>query len=274
MQSQSARKIVVTGANKGIGYSIVEGLMSKDTPYTIILTSRDVKKAEEAAKTLQEKYKQSPSKIISRQLDITDAQSVHHFEDVIKSEFGTIDVLVNNAGILDESKTKEAKLAVINTNFLSTLQFTKKLIPYLSRDGKIIMVSSRLGLLEYQGKRGKEILEDTNISEEKLVDIAGRLYEEIEQETHDLKGFSEDPYQTSKALLNAYTRWVLVKILTDDQQCYTCTPGHCRTDMGGQSAPRSSEEGADTIIYLIELPFKLDKGLNGKFFADRAIIDF
>ena len=273
MQSEP-RKIIVTGANKGIGYSIVEGLMTQETPYKIILTSRNQKKGEEAAKTLQEKYKQSPSTIIPQQLDIIDAVSVQHFVDGIKHDFGTIDVLVNNAGILVRKQTKEDKLAIINTNFLSTIQLTKKLLPYLAKDGKIIMVSSKLGVLADQGNKGRETLEDPNISEEKLVDIAGKLYEDYEQEKHDEIGFSEDAYATSKALLNAYTRWVLTKTLTEDQQCFTCTPGHCRTDMGGENAPRSAEEGADTIIYLVGLPYQLDKGLNGKFFADRAIIDF
>lgn len=39
---------------------------------------------------------------------------------------------------------------------------------------------------------------------------------------------------------------------------YVCCPGWCRTDMAGDKAPKSKEEGADTPLYLIELPSNID----------------
>jgi len=51
-------------------------------------------------------------------------------------------------------------------------------------------------------------------------------------------------------------------------------PGWCKTDMGGDSANRSAEQGADTVVYLTNLPFERDEELNGKYFRDRKVIEF
>jgi len=69
-------------------------------------------------------------------------------------------------------------------------------------------------------------------------------------------GWAYSPYDNSKVLLNAYTRWVLVNLVKGDQQCYTVDPCWCKTDMGTSAAPYPVEKGAETPIYLINLPFK------------------
>lgn len=270
----SKRNVIVTGANKGIGYAIVESLLAGSTPYNVILTSRDVKKGEEAAKKLQDKYKSSQSSIIVEELDVVDPSSIQHFLEKIEKTLKTVDVLVNNAGINIDKPSTQDKLDVLNTNFLSTVTFTEKVLPILAKDGKIIMVSSRMGLLSSQGVPVQEILKDPSLDEKRLFDLSGKLYEHYELDNNNELGFSNDPYSDSKVLLNAYTRWILKSKLKGDQQCYTMTPGHCRTDMGGDSAPKSAEEGADTVIYLINLPWKHNEEFNGQFFGDRQVIDF
>ena len=50
--SQQRRTILITGANKGVGYVTVGRFLSESTPYDIILTSRDVKLGEKALTTL------------------------------------------------------------------------------------------------------------------------------------------------------------------------------------------------------------------------------
>ena len=59
IQQIQHRTILVTGANKGIGYVTVERFLSESTPYDIILTSRDVKLGEKAIETLQAKHPKS-----------------------------------------------------------------------------------------------------------------------------------------------------------------------------------------------------------------------
>ena len=277
MQSSTAsslRKIVVTGANKGIGYSIVDGLLGGETPYNVILTARAPKKAETALHSLQEKHKNSKGKVQSQLLNITDPVSIQHFADWVQHELGTIDVLINNAGIGFWPENKAQKLETINTNFLSTIALTEKILPHLSKDGKIIMLSSGLGRLKRQGPEVRKILEDPNLTLEKLLELSGKLYEHCEHETPNDLEFSSSSYDATKCLLNAYTRWVLPKMLKGDQQCFCMDPGWCRTDMGGSNADKSPEEGADTAIYLTNLPFVKDPNLNGKFFGKRQVVEF
>ena len=80
-------------------------------------------------------------------------------------------------------------------------------------------------------------------------------------------------YDISKALLNAWTYHVLKKSLIGDQQAFTMCPGWCRTDMRGENGTKSAEEGTETIEYLIDLPYKVNKEINGKFFRDNAIVE-
>jgi len=44
--------------------------------------------------------------------------------------------------------------------------------------------------------------------------------------------------------------------------------------MGGGGAPRSADQGADTPVYLVNLPFKRDPKLHGKYFRDRKVVSF
>lgn len=48
-------------------------------------------------------------------------------------------------------------------------------------------------------------------------------------------------------LLNAWSRFILKRKLKSGQASIVMSPGHCQTDMGGSSAPNSSESGAQTI---------------------------
>jgi NAD(P)-dependent dehydrogenase (short-subunit alcohol dehydrogenase family) len=93
--------VVVTGSNTGIGYETVRALIASTTPYTAILCSRDLKKAQDAALKLQSEAKKG-SEVIPLQLDIADDNSIEHFVKNVTSKFGRIDILINNAGELDE----------------------------------------------------------------------------------------------------------------------------------------------------------------------------
>ena len=275
MQSGSLRTVVITGTNKGIGYETVHRLLGQSTPLDIILTARNSKLGLDAVVSLSKKHSTSPSRMTFHQLDISDSNSIDQFIKWVKEERnGKVDVLVNNAGIFfEEEELAEERLATLKINFQGTVELTEKLLPYLSKDGKIINISNENGQLSWQGKIRKD-LEDPSLTREKIMKLVDQLAETCKNGKHTELGWARPIYDDTKALLNAYTRWVLVKMVTGDQQCYTVDPGWCRTEMGGPSAPLPVERGADTPMHLINLPFKYDERYNGKFFRDCKVIDF
>jgi NAD(P)-dependent dehydrogenase (short-subunit alcohol dehydrogenase family) len=78
-------------------------------------------------------------------------------------------------------------------------------------------------------------------------------------------------YSMSKTALNAFTRILGAAYKSMGVLVNAVDPGWVRTDMGGRSAPRSVEQGADTIVWLATLP---DDGPTGGFFHDRAAIQW
>ena len=82
-------------------------------------------------------------------------------------------------------------------------------------------------------------------------------------------GGSWPGYRMSKAALNALTRIVAAEVGSANIKVNAMSPGWVRTDMGGQGAPRSVAQGADTIVWLATLP---DDGPSGLFFEDRKPI--
>ncbi len=274
MQPTSQRRaILITGANKGIGYATVEKIVSEPTPYDIILTSRDTKLGEEAVKTLQAKYPKSTSTLAYHQLDVNDDKSADELVAWLKGNNKKIDVLINNAGIAIPNGDDNQKKLVVKTNFFSVAKLNEKLIPFLTEDGKTLQVSSILGTLQVQGETLRKALSDPSLTESKLHDIANDIIEA----TSDFKpwGPAKDPiYPASKALLNAYVRYFLPSKLKVTQQVYAVHPGWVQSDMGGGNAPQTLEEGADTLVYLTNLPFVVNAELNAKLIGDRKLMEF
>jgi NAD(P)-dependent dehydrogenase (short-subunit alcohol dehydrogenase family) len=78
-------------------------------------------------------------------------------------------------------------------------------------------------------------------------------------------------YSMSKAALNAFTRQLAAATQGRNVLVNSADPGWVRTAMGGPSAPRSVEQGADTLVWLATLPAR---GPTGGFFSERKPIDW
>ena len=83
------------------------------------------------------------------------------------------------------------------------------------------------------------------------------------------------PYGVSKLTLHVYSKILGNRkdIIEKNIGSYSMAPGWCRTNMGGSGAPHSAEHGAETDIYIIKLPDKIDPKYQGKYFFDCKVTD-
>ena len=228
------RTALVTGGNRGIGLEVCRRLGGLG--YRVLLGGRNRDRAEEAASSLR----QEGSQVLARVLDVTDAGSIRDLADAVKKEFGGADVLVNNAAVLLSEDGEILRVPAddfresMETNVYGPLLLCQALMPGMRRRryGRVVNVSSGAGQLAT------------------MTDYA-------------------PPYSVSKAALNALTRQLAQAGRDRNVLVNAVDPGWVRTDMGGPSAPRSVEQGADTIVWCATLP---DDGPTGGFFHDRRAV--
>ena len=221
---------LVTGSSRGIGREVAKQLVKRD--YRVIVTARKADDAKRAAKDLGAEF--------SYAVDTSETKSIDALASFVKKEIKQLDVLVNNAAILlDEGKSitdvDPADFeATWRANTLGPYLLMQAFAPLLrkSEHGRIVNVSSGAGQLS------------------------------------SMTSYAPS-YSTSKAMLNAITIQFASALKRDHVLVNCVDPGWVRTDMGGRNAPRSVEEGADTIVWLATLP---DNGPTGGFFHDRRPI--
>ncbi len=141
-EKRKKRTAIVTGGSSGIGFSIAEALLNEG--YQVAILGRDVSKLSEAEKKLGAECK-------GYQCDVSDVRTIEVTIETIHTDFGSIDVLVNCAGILDTSKidtlTEETWDKVIDINLKGTYFMMQKALPYLEKGvcPRIINISSNAG---------------------------------------------------------------------------------------------------------------------------------
>jgi NAD(P)-dependent dehydrogenase (short-subunit alcohol dehydrogenase family) len=233
------RIAVVTGANRGIGFETCRQLAKHGMK--VVLAARDEGKGRAAA----ERLRKEELDVDFAPLDVTDDASVHEFARHITKTYTRVDVLVNNAGIMIDGKAgggaaaTGVMLAKVETlrltmevNVYGALRVTQALLPLMPKDGaRIINVSSGMGQLS------------------------------------DMNG-GWPGYRISKTALNALTRIFADELKGTGIRVNSLCPGWVKTDMGGAGAPRTPQQGADTIVWLatgLDVP-------TGGFFKDRKPI--
>ncbi len=139
---------LISGANAGIGLAVTTQL-AKDHGYHVIVGSRNAAAGEEVAAALV----RDGASASSLQLDITSDESIAAAASWVEREFGVLDVLVNNAGILLDRtpalSTRELFNQTFVTNVVGTACLTEACLPLLRKSAfpRLVFVSSRMGSL-------------------------------------------------------------------------------------------------------------------------------
>jgi NAD(P)-dependent dehydrogenase (short-subunit alcohol dehydrogenase family) len=227
------KRALVTGGNRGIGLAIAQGLIDRN--YEVIITARSLDSAKKAAEKLD-------GKVIPLELDVSDDRSIAQAIATLTQQIDRLDVLINNAGVYPDQQvdsltiSRELLNTAMQTNTFGVISMVQACLPLLekSSDARIINLSSGMGAFDS--------LTTTATS-----------------------------YSLSKLALNGATVMLSQSLKSKNIAINAMCPGWVRTDMGGASATRSPEQGADTAIWLAtEAPHSE----TGKFWRDRQVISF
>ena len=225
------KNIFITGGNRGIGKGLVE-IFSEN--YKVFFSAREESKAKSVIESIENKN------ISYVTMDVGDEKSVLKGIESLKEKTDSIDILINNAGILipglkhkiDAIKTDdESILKTFNINTVGVLRVCKAVLPIMPVSSRIINISSGMGQMEGMA--------------------TGSI-----------------AYRLSKSALNALTIVLSQELSDKDIKVNAICPGWVQTDMGGYDANLTVKESVESIK-----KFALsDNFPNGKFLRHGEIL--
>ena len=225
---------LITGANRGIGYAIAEGLVKAD--FQVIIGSRSFEKGKSAVEKLNSPLASAV------EIDIADDDSINNAFDELKGKINRLDVLVNNAGIYPDNGfniltiDRQLLTKTLNINTFGGIKTTQIFLPLLEKanEARIINYSSGYG---------------------------------------QLAGLSSGvpSYCLSKLAVNGATIMLADALASKNITVNAVDPGWVSSDMGGENAPRTVEQGADTAVWLATVDRVND---SGKLWRDRSIVSY
>lgn len=236
----STTTALVTGANKGIGFAVAQGLGRRGL--RVVVGARSEAAGSEAVERLTALGVDASAV----QLDVTDDASVAAAAAELDERFGTLDVLVNNAGISgafdpvtweqDPTTMDLAELRrVVDTNVYGVARVTNAMLPLLRRSSapRIVNTSSSMGSL---GRQPGPVMA---------------------------------AYSSSKTFLNGLTVQYARALADTPVIVNAACPGLVATDFNGFAGERTPEQGASIVVELATLP---DDGPRGGLFDEDGVV--
>ncbi len=228
---------LITGANKGIGYEIAAGLGALG--WRVGVGARDEQRREAAVAKLRD----AGADAVGVPLDVTDDESVAAAAALVEERMGSLDVLVNNAGVTGGMPQEPTSIDIatmrtaVETNVFGVVRVTNAMLPMLRRSSapRIVNVSSSVGSLTLQTTPGA------------------------------FTGPISVAYSPSKTYLNAVMVQYVKELADTNILINAACPGFVATDLNGFRGVRTVQQGAATPIRLATLP---DDGPTGAFFDD------
>jgi NAD(P)-dependent dehydrogenase (short-subunit alcohol dehydrogenase family) len=233
------KTVLITGANKGIGFETAKQLAQLN--YFVYLGSRNNEQGYAAIKKL---HGLGITNVENVQIDIADINSVRRARQELETKISALDILINNAGIIGDAPQDlvtcdlENLRAIFDTNFFGTLQTTQEFLPLLKKSGhgSVINVSSEVGSLTVLSTPGGN---------------SGR------DKYH--------AYGSSKTALNALTIMLANELRDMSISVNSVTPGHTATDLNQFQGTKTVEQGA---LPIVKLATQCHLGVTGKFFKE------
>lgn len=231
----------ITGGNRGIGFETAKALGAQGI--SLIIGCRDLEKGQVVAKELQGLgYKAE-----AVAYDANDKKSADSVYNHIEKQYGALDILINNAGMISEDLVGKNSSSFVSqdimkqtfqTNFFAVVALTQKLLPLIMKSvaGRIVNLSSIVGSLTLHS------LENSPIA--------------------PAKAFA---YNASKTALNAFTVHLAQELKDTNIKVNSAHPGWAKTELGGPHAPM---EVADTYKTTLRLATLDNHGPTGGFFHE------
>lgn len=235
------RKVLITGANKGLGFELSKYLLQQG--YFVYLGCRSKDTGRSSIAALQAEGLVHCDLI---EIDVSDQASVTRAAEAYGSKEQVLDILINNAGILGRRQDPAQPLNitdvrfVFETNFFGAIMTTEAFLPYLEK--------SELAVIE-------------NITS----DLASLTKHQDESwELYKAKSISYGP---SKTALNAYTVALAYQYKDKGFKINCVTPGWTSTDFNGHSGGKSA---AENCINLAKYAMLDANGPTGQYFGEEG----
>ncbi len=209
--SDAGPLVLVSGGNRGIGFEACRALAARGA--RVLLGARRPEDGKKAAGALAK-----AGNVTAVALDVADPRSIEALAARVAKEFGSLDVLVNNAGVfLDRGASAatvsdEAIAKTLETNLYGAWRLSRAFAPGMAARGRgrIVNVSSGLGALSSMGG-------------------------------------GNPAYRVSKAALNALTLILSAELKASGVGVISFCPGWVATDMGGAGAPRAPQVAGEEL---------------------------
>ena len=196
---------IVTGANRGIGLELCRQLKQRGWAVTGLC-----REASDALRDLGVQVREG--------FDVTDEDAIRSLADAL--EPGSVDLLINNAGVLENVPLEQLDLAAMRRQFeinaLGPLRVTRALLPALADGAKVALITSRMGSIADNSSGGSY------------------------------------GYRMSKAALNAAGVSLARDLADRGVSVAILHPGYVRTDMTGRSGLIDADEAVEGLLARID----------------------
>ena len=324
-----SKVVVVTGANRGIGYATAARLAADG--HQVVLACRNEERGAEAALRIAAASPKAPTPAVVP-FDLRDERATNAGAASVVRQFGYVDAVIHNAwcgqaevSAICGGDPAETRAVMVRTNVLGTLAAAEVYAPLLESlpvdsssvdsmelvarrraalagciPAREVFLASRFGTPSMIGLRVTHAVLTSSELEMTGLRAAAEVYCSVagDPAAINARGYPADPTATAKILVGAMARGrstafksKLLPPVTPTASrtagrklpgmeqpprpqmlrpvnCVLCCPGWCRTDLGGAKAPRTTEDGADTPVWLATSTEA--EGFSGEFFCERT----